>query len=64
MYPYVYLYIYLEQKDCDDCISEFYEIGGCDCMKTENCDVLALIPQDCHHCGDQAIQYCQSQSGI
>ena len=50
-------------SECNQCVSEFAEKRGCDCMQSESCDVTALIPEGCFHCGDKAMAYCGSTEG-
>ena len=50
-------------SDCKQCISEFAEKGGCDCMQNESCDVTALIPEGCFPCEDKAMAYCFPEAG-
>ena len=49
---------FLLESDCNKCVSEFDDNGGCDCMNNPSCDVSTLIPEGCYHCGDEAAKYC------
>jgi hypothetical protein len=51
------------EPDCNQCVSEFAENEGCDCMQNETCDVTALIPEGCYPCGAEAAEYCASDTG-
>ena len=44
--------------NCDKCISDFSDAGGCECIKKEDCNQLSLVPDGCLPCGEQAIEHC------
>ena len=46
------------ERDCDSCVEEFMNAGGCDAMMDDNTDQEALIPEGCYHCGDEAVSAC------
>ena len=53
---------FLPGPDCNKCVSEFAENGGCDCMNNVNCDVNTIIPEGCYSCGNEALEYCNSNA--
>lgn len=46
------------EVDCDVCVAQFAEAGGCECMSDESCDETTLILDACDPCGDEAATYC------
>merc|ERR1719499_288833 len=40
--------------DCDVCVAEFEQNGGCECWKEENCNEEELVPAGCDSCGEEA----------
>ena len=33
-------------------------MGGCECILNQPCNVSALIPDGCDHCGSEAAKHC------
>ena len=48
----------LLERNCSECVSEFDDMGGCECILNQPCDVSALIPDGCNHCGSEAAKHC------
>ena len=48
------------ETDCNACISEFDDDGGCTCLENPSCDPTGLIPEGCYQCGDKAMEFCKS----
>jgi len=46
------------ERDCDACVSEFVSLGGCACWMDETCEIDALVPAGCDHCGEPAAAEC------
>ena len=46
------------ERDCDSCVEEFMNAGGCDAMMDDDIDQESLIPEGCYHCGDEAVSAC------
>ena len=49
--------------NCDVCISDFDQNGGCDCFHKKGCDHTKLVPEGCFHCGKQGGRYCKNKLG-
>ena len=49
------------ERDCNECISEFDENGGCDCVLDETCDWKPLVPKGCLHCEEEGGEYCKNK---
>jgi hypothetical protein len=48
-----------EAPDCDKCIHEFANDGGCDAWAKKDWDAVhAAVPKGCYPCGDEAAQHC------
>ena len=54
------LFSTLTETDCNACISEFDDDGGCTCLENPSCDPTGLIPEGCYQCGDKAMEFCRS----
>ena len=48
---------------CDQCLPKFDDNGGCDCLKSDDCDVLTYVVDGCWHCEEEAYLYCYSDPG-
>ena len=48
------------EPDCNACISEFDDDGGCTCMENPSCNPEGLIPEGCYQCGEKAMEFCRS----
>jgi len=46
------------EVDCDSCVAQFTEQGGCECWSDDSCDESALIPSGCDPCGNAAAEAC------
>jgi len=57
-----------EKKPCEDCISNFYNNGGCDVLypqnggSTSNVDVTTLMDRDCRDCFHHGKKYCVAET--
>jgi hypothetical protein len=49
--------------DCDICVAEFKQNGGCECWKDENCNQEDLAPAGCDPCGQEAAFACGIDEG-
>jgi len=46
------------EANCDACVAQFSEAGGCECWADESCNEEALIPEGCYQCGYEAETAC------
>ena len=51
---------FFTEPDCNACISEFDDDGGCTCMENPSCNPEGLIPEGCYQCGEKAMEFCRS----
>ena len=54
-----------DDVDCNECVNEFSESGGCECLwqfllDHSACNVAELIPEGCLTCSVEAMQHCAS----
>ena len=58
---------FVEDKElvdfCEKCATDLDKVGICECMKSDECDHLSLVPEDCFKCSDKVIDYCKSKEG-
>jgi len=49
---------YAQTADCDACVAEFMQAGGCECWADDSCNQDNLVPDGCNSCGEQAAASC------
>ena len=47
-----------KENSCEDCLWEFREAGGCECMNEEGCHKWVLMPEECDECTGPVTEEC------